>query len=231
MRLEAVLFDIGGTLIDYPSLESLRETCETHWKEIGVDRKVLIRMYEIYMNEREAGLSSLKEAVIFPALASALQEFGLSVSTKKRDEIIQKLFHFHLSKNASLYSGASELLQDLKALRLSIGLISNTPFVGKLHEQDLERFGILSYFGIRIWSSEFGKRKPHPDIFKEAIKRLRIKPKKAVYIGDQISRDVEGPTNIGMPAIWINRRGEQNDFSGLQVDNLEEVMEMLDSFS
>ncbi|MBI4720598.1 MAG: HAD-IA family hydrolase [Chitinivibrionia bacterium] len=52
-----------------------------------------------------------------------------------------------------------------------------------------------------MFSSSFGLRKPHPDIFYEASNLAGWAPSECVYIGDRYVEDVTGPTSIGMPAI------------------------------
>lgn len=229
MSIKAVLFDIGGTLIDYPSNESTKDTCETRWEEIGPSQRVLARMYEIYMERRRTGFHTLVETRFSEALASAIEEFNLVISTEEQKKVLRKLYKIHFSDNASLYKGTVGLLRWIKRRDCAIGLISNTPFPGSFLEEDLKRFRIFSYFDLKIWSSEFGRRKPHPSIFKTALRHLRIEPANAIYIGDTIDRDINGARRIGMPAIWINRGKERKDFSGYQVNKLQNVISVLES--
>ena len=51
--------------------------------------------------------------------------------------------------------------------------------------------------------------KPHPRIFQKALDALSIEdPTHAIYVGDSPREDILGPQDIGIPAVWINRTGE-----------------------
>ena len=57
MNIRAVLFDLGGTLIDYPSLDTFENVCEKRWRDIiGPHPEILMRMHEIY-NRKEKQVS------------------------------------------------------------------------------------------------------------------------------------------------------------------------------
>lgn len=228
MNLRAVLFDIGGTLIDYPSLDTFENVCEKRWRDIiGPHPEILMRMHEIYKQERETSFQSLREAILSIFLDKALKESRLFLDSKDRETILRKFYYFSMQKHARPYKGAAKLLKAIKNKDLKIGLISNTPFAGEYHEEDLKRFRIFSYFDIRIWSSEFGLRKPHPAIFYKALQLLKVVPREAIYIGDKFSRDVEGPNRVGMRAILINQKGEKKEFFGWQVNELNEILKII----
>jgi putative hydrolase of the HAD superfamily len=56
-------------------------------------------------------------------------------------------------------------------------------------------------------SIEFGRRKPHPLIFNEALRRLGARPEEALFIGDSLSEDIAGAQSVGMDTAWVNRSG------------------------
>jgi len=69
------------------------------------------------------------------------------------------------------------------------------------------------------------KGKPHPDVFKYALKKLNVKPEDAVFVGDSIDADYNGAENVRIKAILV-RRTEDNTkrTSRLRtIPNLEEI--------
>lgn len=222
--LKAAIFDLGGTLIEYQQLEMIRMVCETHWREISGDSELLRKMCEIYYEGRRKNKAALKETTILDSLAAAAKELKSNLSQVEIHNIVRNLYEFQCVKTGRVYDGAEETLKLAKELGLKVGLISNTPFSGDLHEIDLRRFHLADYFDIKVWSSDFGFKKPHPKIFLHALAEFPevTSPREAVYVGDMFDRDVEGANNVGMPAIWIGR-DKQQPFFGWQVNNIREV--------
>ena len=131
----------------------------------------------------------------------------------------------------------SEALPVIKALferGYKIGIISNT--VSKvLVPGELEEAGINPYIETLIMSSITGVRKPDPAMFNEAVLSVEIFPEKAVYIGDQPNRDVEGPRRAGFGLNVILKTSnypEGKELPDLQVPDItvDNLMELLDLF-
>ncbi len=131
----------------------------------------------------------------------------------------------------------SEALPVIKALferGYRIGIISNT--VSKvLVPGELEEAGINPYIETLIMSSITGVRKPDPAMFNEAVLSVEIFPEKAVYIGDQPNRDVEGPRRAGFGLNVILKTSnypEGKELPDLQVPDItvDNLMELLDLF-
>ena len=65
-----------------------------------------------------------------------------------------------------------------------------------------------------VLSSEMARSyKPQPELFREMLARLGVRPDEAVYVGDRHYEDVHGAQGVGMHAVWINRgeRGLRDD--------------------
>jgi putative hydrolase of the HAD superfamily len=82
-----------------------------------------------------------------------------------------------------------------------LGVISNTDSLDFVTRR-LYNNNIFQYFepGCIYLSSLSQYRKPGKDIFLEACKDLGCKPADVVYVGDTISRDVEGSRNAKLKA-------------------------------
>jgi HAD superfamily hydrolase (TIGR01549 family) len=89
------------------------------------------------------------------------------------------------------------------ATRYRLGLVSNFDHAPTVREV-LSRHGIGDLFAVTLISDEFGRRKPHPEIFREALRRLGATAGEALYIGDSFAEDVRGPAAIGIDTAWIN---------------------------
>jgi putative hydrolase of the HAD superfamily len=61
----------------------------------------------------------------------------------------------------------------------------------------LTKYGVDKYFTTVVLSSEEGVRKPNEALFQPAFRRTGLAPEQCIYIGDTLSRDVEGSRRAG----------------------------------
>ena len=101
----------------------------------------------------------------------------------------------------------AEVLPELAARGYRLAVISNAdqddPVV-----QVLLRAGLPVAFEAVITSQEAGAYKPARRIFEHALHRLGLEPAQAVLVGDSPHADILGAGRAGIPAIWVNRKGE-----------------------
>jgi putative hydrolase of the HAD superfamily len=105
-----------------------------------------------------------------------------------------------------LGSTTHALLDSLRGDGLKLGLVSNAFDPGWLLRRDLEQMGIAERIDVAVFSSEVGKRKPHPEIFETALAALGVAPSRALFVGDRLYEDVRGAGELGMTtvqAIWF----------------------------
>ncbi len=77
-----------------------------------------------------------------------------------------------------------------------LGIIANTITETEIPDWIVED-GLTGYFKAVVLSSKVGFRKPLPDIYWEASRRIGVPPERCVYVGDNPVRDVEGARKAG----------------------------------
>jgi HAD superfamily hydrolase (TIGR01662 family) len=77
-----------------------------------------------------------------------------------------------------------------------LGIIANTITETEIPDW-LEQDGLTGYFKTVVLSSKVGIRKPNPEIYWEAARRIGVDPKHCVYVGDNPVRDMEGTQAAG----------------------------------
>ncbi len=103
---------------------------------------------------------------------------------------------------------AREVVEELERRGYVLGIISN--LIGTREIPDwLEAEGFTSYFESVVLSSVLGIRKPDPGIYLEAARRAGVEPRKCVYVGDNLKRDVTGTREAGFGMIVIMISPEQ----------------------
>jgi len=97
-----------------------------------------------------------------------------------------------------------DLLATLDLLRrrgLKLGIVSNTFVPGKVLDRHLAMMGLLPYFPVRIYSGDFGYRKPHRRIFEHALEQIGAVAEQTVFIGDRLDTDMLGARRAGMMTV------------------------------
>jgi putative hydrolase of the HAD superfamily len=114
-----------------------------------------------------------------------------------------------------LQADAREVVAELDRRGYKLGIISNVISSKEIPEW-LEEDGLGKYFKSVVLSSLFRHRKPDPEIYWEAARRIGVPPAKCVYVGDNPARDVVGTrqSGFGMVIILISREEFQKDPPG-----------------
>lgn len=110
-----------------------------------------------------------------------------------------------LSAHTYLPDGYLPLLRDLARDR-RLALVSNFDH-GPTVRALLARDRLDEVFEAILISVEFGRRKPHPAIFRGALDRLGASPSEALHIGDAYAEDVAGARAAGIDVAWVNPKG------------------------
>jgi putative hydrolase of the HAD superfamily len=103
-----------------------------------------------------------------------------------------------------LYDDVPDVLRELAAAGLRIGLISNSHRCLASFQSHFELQGLIAG---TVSSSEHGFMKPHPSIFTAALQLVNVAPDEAVMVGDSLRHDVEGAIRAGMRGVLL-RRGD-----------------------
>jgi putative hydrolase of the HAD superfamily len=208
--LRAVLFDWGDTLMQFAYDDALVEAGQRAGLE-ALGRNGLPEAAAITAHFREHyeplfWVPGTLEEVEYPGLVrELLGHFGLAVSD---EELARFLEAEHAAWEPARVLGATThaLLESLRAHGLKLGLVSNAFDPGWLLHRDLEQMGIAERLDFAVFSSEVGKRKPHPEIFERALDALGVASQDALFVGDRLYEDVRGAGEVGMTtvqAVWF----------------------------
>jgi putative hydrolase of the HAD superfamily len=52
-----------------------------------------------------------------------------------------------------------------------------------------------------LFSSQLGRRKPAPEIYRASLDALGVGPERALFVGDRVREDYDGPHAVGMRAV------------------------------
>jgi len=68
----------------------------------------------------------------------------------------------------------------------------------------LARVGIRQYFHRLFTSCELGATKPDPAFFREVLRRLAVRPRECIMVGNDYVKDIAPAKSVGMRTIWFS---------------------------
>jgi HAD superfamily hydrolase (TIGR01509 family) len=188
---KAILFDMDGVLVD--SIDSwwkaLNHALETYNMQ-KISKEVFIEKYwghDLYDN---------------------LKKNNLPIKVGK---FCNKIYGEYLD-GITIYPNTKEVLEKLSKYQKCI--ITNTPC--DCTEQVLKTFDIAKFFDFVFTSDDVKLSKPNPEIVLLACKKLKVKTKDAVLIGDTNS-DIKAGHAAGCKVIGLRIKADffVKDISGL----------------
>jgi putative hydrolase of the HAD superfamily len=197
--IEAILFDMNGTLrmrVPHPETQraafsrlsqllGAQTSDESYWEE-------LTRRQKAYSSWAQQNLTQLSEVEIWtqwicpdlprkqiePVAAELMLAWG-----ERKGRVIPK-------------PGSGETIRTLKKRGYRLGVISNSSSTLDI-PRSLASFGWGAYFDVVVLSSELKIRKPAPEPFLEAARRLDLLPARCAYLGNRIMKDIAGCQHAG----------------------------------
>ena len=104
----------------------------------------------------------------------------------------------------TMYEEVPDVLREIHARGLKIGLISNTQ---RCLTSFQSHFALDGLFTVAVSSADHGYMKPHPSIFEAALRQVGAPAAEAVMVGDSLAHDIEGARQLGMRAVLVSRAG------------------------
>ena len=183
-QVQAVLFDLDGTLIDSaPDLGAAAD-------KIRTDRGMPALPYELYRPMAGAGARGMLQVALdmlpdHPDFEAAKEEFLTN-------------YQNCLTQRTQAFPGVAELLLSLRAKQLVWGIVTNKS--KRFTEPLVEAMPLLAQAHTVISGDTTLHSKPHPEPLFEAARRLGVDPQRCVYVGDD-ERDVVAGLAAGMGTV------------------------------
>ena len=230
--IKAVFFDLYNTLVGYdPPRE---ETQAKILKELGVEatpesllRPIMTADDFIYQEHARypLGKRSKEETVeLYTEYHGILlKEAGIEASWELITGILKKWLK--ADYKMVLFDDVAPTLTQLKERGLVLGLISNV-------DRDItplyQGLGLADWLTVVVTSQEAGFHKPAPQIFRAALRKAKLRPIEAIYVGDQHQIDVVGANGAGMLGILIDRGGLFEEITDSpRLSSLTQIVEYL----
>ena len=217
MRYPVLLFDLFRTILMFTPQAPTGQVKEPTWRPaMGALRGraapllgdveydfFLDALYDVSVAIAKARPPEHREVPIEERYARALARLGCEGPAAA--ETAAQLARLQLdaqAANTELPSAHAALLRELARTR-RLAVVSNFDHGPTAHAL-LARHGLDQLLTTAVISIDFGRRKPHPAIFQEALRRLDAAPEMALCVGDSLGDDIAGARAAGIDGAWIN---------------------------
>lgn len=240
MQLQAILFDLWGTLVLDPPERSLPRMA---WRAEEVRRALADHGFVSDLELITLALSSAGREL------GALQDKGIDLVAGGRAELFAGLYEKAAGvrpPEAALPDveeaigvmpvafqpieapGAVETLAEVKAAGLATGLVSNAGLTTSPHLLRLIRdYDMAPHLDYMVFSDDLGLAKPDARIFRECLAALQVPAGACAYVGDSPHNDVWGAQQLGMLAVQIGKRQRDGIVPDAHIESMSQLLPVL----
>ena len=217
MRLDAVLFDMDGTLLD--TAPDFIAVCQAMRAERGLPP----------VNDQQ-----VRDVVSGGARAMVSATFGLQPEAPEfealRLEFLER-YQQGCAVHTRLYDGMEALLRDIEKAGLAWGVVTNKPV--RFAEPIMQQLKLAERSRVLICPDHVTRSKPDPEPLVLACKTLGVDPSRVLFVGDDL-RDIESGRDAGTKTAavrygYIHPEDNPNNWGAdVVVSHPEELREVLD---
>ena len=231
LKIKAVLFDLGDTLTTQWLLE---DTFHKILLSLGINKPIEDVKRAISQTRQD-----LRNLDCCPKYGEAsyteywslwrsfvLKHLGLHDNERLLREIEAKWSNYVECK---AYDDVKEILLKLEENGLKTAVIS-TAYKEDVHTI-MEKAGLQErMFDLILGADSLEAMKPDPEAFRYALKKLGVKPREALFVGDDVEADYKAAEKAGIKAVLIQRTEDSTvETCGLRViTTLKDVLECID---
>ena len=188
--VKAVIFDMFETLVSIFS-------GDTYFSEhIAADLNIPVDRFRPVWHATEKARSSGK-LTIEETIRTCLEELGIC-----NEDLVHLIVENRRKNQEGVFARTPdetvELLKELKARGIKIGLISNCY---SDEAQAIRDSVLFPYFDCAMLSYEQGITKPDPEIFRRAMAALGVSADECLYVGDGGSKELFAARDVGMKTV------------------------------
>jgi FMN phosphatase YigB (HAD superfamily) len=191
--VQAILFDFWGTLVENGVIPSPARQVRYFLRLNIAFHEFVTTFEESFMLQKHA---TLKDG--FDAVSAAF-------SINPPPFVVEKCIGMW-NKNMLLAKPFPETIAILEELKkkYKLALIANTDNFSL--DPVLDKFDLRKYFDVIMLSYECGHLKSDTKMFDEAVKKLGVKKKDCLMVGDSVESDMAGAEKAKIASVLIDRR-------------------------
>ncbi|OPH36897.1 Phosphoglycolate phosphatase [Moraxella lacunata] len=190
-KLNAILFDLDGTLIDTAPdfIRVIKLMCAKHNHPCPTDTAI--------REQVSAGARAMVRLMFGDELANMADTDERMLAY--RQEFLD-LYEQDICVDSRLFDGLDVLLDALENKGVAWGIVTNKPRY--LAEQLLDKLDLAKRCAVLVCPDDVANTKPDPEPMFLACQKLDIDPQNCIYVGDHI-RDIQAGRASGMMTVAV----------------------------
>jgi len=238
--IQAALFDLGDTLVSFQQADLYAAYEEAARQTYDYLRRTLAGPMPKFSSYRRQHFWRLRWAYFVSRITGGefnstdilrrcCARLGIAVPERLFPELAWQWYR-PLAERTQPEPDARETLEALRARGLALALVSNTFVAGEVIDRHLDQAGLLDYFPVRVYSCDFGLRKPRREIFEHALRLVGTAARQAIFVGDTYDTDIVGARRAGLVAVYKSFDPPEGplDDRTFHIRNLAEIPGLID---
>jgi putative hydrolase of the HAD superfamily len=228
MDIKAIAFDVNGTLIDIVTEDDM----EAAFRAIGhflTYQGIDLRRHQVrdlyFQTMKQQQRQSSEQYPEFDAVGvwrtivtEHLTDFSRTLPTEQLAQLPQFLAEMYRGITRRRLKLYPHVLDVLNALRSRCRLAVVTDGQSSYARGELHKVGLIEYFDPIVVSGDHGFRKPDRRLFQFALDGMGIAAENAIYIGNDMHRDIFGARETGMRTIMFHSAHGAKEHDGCVPD-------------
>jgi len=220
--IKAVIFDLDNTLVDFMAMKNQAiEAAILAMRDAGLKlspEEIRRRIDAIYA-ERGIEFQSVFDQLLFDEFSIVdykILASGIIAYRRAREAALVPYPHVYMT------------LMSLMKMNLKLGVVSDAP--GREAWLRLCYLNLHHIFDAVITFDDTHTRKPSPEPFTEALKRLGVRSGESLMVGDWAERDVLGAAQVGMKTVFArygDTFGTVVSHADYEVEDISQVVEIV----
>jgi len=202
VRVEAVIFDWGGTLTPWHTIDFTSQW-RSYARAYAADAEEAERLAKEITAAEGRAWQRLRGDGGSARMAEILAEAGVDTDHPGHASA-QAAYEEFWEPHTFTDPDVPAVFRGLTERGIRVGVLSNTIWSRTFHERVFARDGVLGLLDGAVYTSEIDHAKPHPEAFRAALRAVGVDdPGRAVYVGDRAYEDVHGAQRAGLRAILV----------------------------
>ena len=191
-KVKGVLIDLDDTLypFDEPEAKALRITYRKAKRALNVSFEIFLAEYHAEWDDAFHRLGHVPSAhhrfmIFLHMLEKKKVPYAYALAADMHNTFFKTVFSYMKPDKKAL-----RFLKDCHRRKIPVCVV--TDLFAMIQIQKLKALKMMRYVDFIVSNDEVGVDKPHPLIFKTALKKMGLRAKDAIMIGDSAHKDIAG---------------------------------------
>lgn len=241
-RVEAIIFDLDDTLIDWsnpsvsreqyyePKIAAIHDSLSSAGHKLPSVGEFFILVDQAIISVWAEAKKNWQITSFGDMLGRLLMELDLDLNKIDMDHLLRRL-DWGPRPGVLPFPDTVPVLKILSQMGYRLGLLTNSFMPMWVRDAELHAYQLLPYLDARISAADIGYLKPHPNIYLAILDTLQASPERTVFVGDRPLNDIAGANEAGLISVLMApphlNRLEENVVPDYTISCLSQLLPIL----